>query len=127
MKQKELWTIIVVSAIVAVIASVVTASLMGGVLLGPRISTAVNANSCDADNLCEMNFGSILYDLSVGKDIDARDITARGSITAESRVYAGMDIYASTGLVSGDLSGNETAYVCTDTEGRLFRSNTACR
>ncbi len=54
MKDKQMTTTIIVSAVVAIVASLVTALVINGAYtqFSPRL---INANSCNADETCEVN------------------------------------------------------------------------
>ena len=130
--------------IVAVIVSLITANLTGGVI-AKKIKT-INATSCDADNTCEMHNAVIIDDvraetggigtsLTVGSVfIEGKKIsTERGS---ESALILSSDVKKT--LVEGSLTitdllmnlgvvnGTTNAYVCANSIGTFFRSSKPC-
>ena len=52
MEKKSIWTTVLIAAIVGIISSVITSFFISSPDLQP---TNINANSCNADGICEVN------------------------------------------------------------------------
>jgi hypothetical protein len=83
MKQKELWTTIVVAAVVGILSSTITVLIINN---GPLLSP-VNANECTADGTCEVN--SLISQGSIGMDNPAWHIFSQGWIGARQFITVG--------------------------------------
>ncbi|MBU0466479.1 MAG: hypothetical protein KJ718_04050 [Nanoarchaeota archaeon] len=83
MNNKQLWTTIVVAVIAAVVASVITVSVMGNAMFSPpnlKITSEVNANACNADGVCEVISLTASEDITVGDAATFKYVSA-GAIT----------------------------------------------
>jgi len=77
-----------------------------------KVKKFINANSCNKDDICEINFASI----SNGLNVDEGDATFEGKLIALNDVELPQ--------LAGNGNGN--AYACLDSQGKLFRSETPC-
>lgn len=180
MNGKQIWAIMIVSLIVAVITSVVTVNLMTSPFFSPKNSIAnayVKAHSCDADEVCEVNevvISSGQQTLEIGQNLEVNGSLYKNYIATNDRsltlipnvdglfgttrvihALGAMSVYhpdypeRGTVLIGlGAIVGNNpdetieigerlkirgmdggdgNSYVCVDSEGLLFRSNTSCR
>src|SRR3989344_6131601 len=72
MDQKQFWITVIVALVVAVVVSFVMGA--GSPNLAPRTSLSsapINANSCNADSLCEVTSLSSMGDINLSGDLFA--------------------------------------------------------
>ena len=141
-------TVVVVSLVVAVIASLITASITGNVIKvqekrkGTEVYTKeeidkllanINAVSCDEDDQCETKsliadspsrIGTVVID---GKTISTKKGSTSALVLTSDVKYVVVD--GSLNVL--DLSGHgnvssSNAYVCTNINGSLYRSSKPC-
>ncbi len=147
--SKQIWMTILIAAIVGILSSAITASIVSkNVLFGPQESLKIiKANSCDADGVCEIISAEITNSVYVGGEVVAQDDLIAfdelfvgknaeingtlnvlgGSINTNYDVTANDDLIAQDDIAAFGLRGNGTSYVCVNSEGIFIRSNTACR
>ncbi|MBU0466446.1 MAG: hypothetical protein KKD94_01300 [Nanoarchaeota archaeon] len=127
-KNKQLWTTIVVAVIAAVVASVITVSVMGNAMFSPasKIISGVNANACSADDNCEankintprVNTGIIKGDLHIigapSLLLDADPVEVTGRINIGERVSTPR---VDTEFIKGNLNLIGTPDILLDAHG----------
>ncbi len=147
MAKEQSWTIVGIALVVAVVASIATASITGNAIVG---SSNIKANSCDSDSICEVaktistNRGStsnliltsdtkgVIVDgvLSVngGVFIDRKTIsTTKGSTSALVLTSDVKGVIVDGSLSANSLAGTGNAYACVNSVGKLFRSVNPCK
>jgi len=109
MVKNNIGVIILVSAIVAVVTSIVTGLIVANVNLSPQkiisdASGTINAHKCMADGVCEVNSMSSYGPIDVGGD--------DGSLISSAGVYTNILSAKSDLIVDGDikLRDNPTQY-----------------
>ncbi|PIN90754.1 hypothetical protein COU60_00215 [Candidatus Pacearchaeota archaeon CG10_big_fil_rev_8_21_14_0_10_34_76] len=115
--NKTIWMNVLISAIVAVIVFSLMSMIGPSIGLSPGLKTIdegkiINANSCNADEICEMRRG------------EAESIMSPGNQTL--KIGSDNAILLSGDIIAYDLAGNGTAYVCTTFKGSVYRSSTPC-
>ena len=143
-------TIIAVVAIVAVVLLVLNGNKLSSVGEVSRFVNArqINANSCDADSICEVaktvstKIGSTSALILTS---DVKEVIVDGSLAAGSVFINGKtvstnpkstsaliltsdvkEVIVDGSLAATKLVGTGNAYICVDSEGYLYRSLTAC-
>lgn len=111
--NKTIWMNVLISAIVAIVVFSLMSMIGPSIGLSPGLKTTtlpdpgiINANSCNADEVCEMQSIQGIRNLTLG--IYAYDVRVNGGFSTDS------------------LIGNGTAYVCTTFKGSVYRSSTPC-
>ena len=145
MDKKDILMVVVISAVVGVVASLVTTNISGDVSLSP--GRVIIANSCDADRVCEIDNAKIKGNLEadeaeIGGMFVEDDLEVGDSLTVRSGVFVeGTSVFKSGGndtmLVTiaphfGDpisgtaYVGRGTGYACISAHGSIFRSEGPC-
>jgi hypothetical protein len=121
--NKQIWVVVVVAVVVSVISAAVTASLMSNVGLAPGwgvFSSKVNANSCNADEVCEVGALFVEED-SIFQDDPRFELGFRSighSYFEDANVFVGDPVGVfpeeSSGnlYVEGDLRLGEDSITC---------------
>ncbi|MBI5803868.1 hypothetical protein HY450_01350 [Candidatus Pacearchaeota archaeon] len=158
MEGKQIWMTIIVALVVAAVTSLVTGAIAKDVLLAPYTTTIgqggpIKANSCDADNICEVNqvSGQVgFFDSVEANDLDVngathlkdtlrveKDSQMIGMLSVSGPIVASIidaseevdidgDLEVSNVATFHSLNGNGTGYACLDSAGNLFRKQTPC-
>lgn len=158
MKEKKinLWIIAGVALVVAVLSSIITASITGNVIkvekgkLGTDIYTKlevdeklslIRAHTCDADEICEMR-GKISSENPISIYSKAGSVKVTGDLSLKNEGSGteisfvpssdSLKINAQTtrfegSVASNSLTGIGTAYACLNDKGVLVRKSTPCK
>ena len=87
MNKKDILMVVVISAVVGVVASLVTTNISGDVSLSPR--RVIIADACNGDKVCEMNNALINGSLEV-YDLIVDDATIANRLEADEAKIGGM-------------------------------------
>lgn len=107
---KQIWMTILIALVVGILSSAITASIVSkNVLLGPTVPPKeIRANSCNADDTCEINKAIVLSSLGVF-----------GNFAGNSVDIASLRI--------NQLQDEGTSYACISPSGSIVRSDEPCR
>lgn len=107
MESKQIWITVLVALIVAIIASLITVYASKEVLLGPDGTTLnttqkeINANRCQADNMCETN-----------------------ALSVKDNSLFNADVYLLR--LAGNYTYANYSFACLDEHGKITRSGVNC-
>ena len=135
-KKQMIWPFLAIVAIVAIVGIVMllmnergnanivdNGNVAGEVLRAPLALANIKANSCNADEQCEVK------NLVVTGTNQFETLTARG-LALTGGALIGDDLLVSSDLTITGLANpadsNSKAYVCVNKVGQLYRSEVAC-
>ena len=148
MKDKNnLWVVVVIAIVVAVIASLITVNLTGNSIKVPSATSTTQTEvytKAEVDTMLKRIVADavstrILDIRSLNNSIrfqatDINTVTMNGKFIADDLISRNSFFSAyikasniSTYTLKMGLTGNGTAYACLDNNGKLYRSLTACR
>src|SRR3989344_9454108 len=133
MVKNNIGVIVLVSAIVAVVTSIITGLIVANVNLSPpkTISDAsgtINAHKWMADQSCEMNNANVAEQITVGAGrlFIHEDGVIKTNVDIPLQLVSGTDDILMSGIRVLDWSSTIDAYVCVSEDGVLFRSEGPC-
>jgi len=130
MEKNSVWTMVLVSAVVAVISSLATLFFVGNPSLAPR--AVIDANSCTADAVCETSAVVVTgSNPATSLGLEVLQGAKFGNLGVGGQVGGGIyvdgsQVLARSPITAVSLAGTSNAFVCVSSVGLLYRSTTAC-
>lgn len=130
--NKQFWTTVLISAIVAVVVFLLLGFASGGVMFGPlgpfqraepQAPGEINANSCDADGICEINNAEVSQDLNAQSGLFYQSLSIGEKDMPSVKIHDGQICFGDNCKVywpqisirtcfwqAGNVSGYQTCY-----------------